>query len=165
MKAHGQLHALGENCRINVHANITDPAYVSIGNNVTLSDCHLIGHDGVVGMLNAAYGMKLDSVGKIVIKNNVFVGHGAIVLPDVTIGNNVVVAAGAVVNKDVPDGVIVGGIPAKVIGKTEELAKKLEAQTALLPWADIINSRSSAFDPAVEAQLVSLRVKHFYPNN
>ena len=163
MKAHGKLHALGEHCRINVHANITDPAYVSIGNNVTLSDCHLIGHDGVVGMLNIAYDMKLDSVGKIVIKNNVFVGHGAIVLPNVTIGNNVVVAAGAVVNKDVPDGVIVGGIPAKIIGKTEELAKKLQEQTALLPWADIINSRSSAFDPAVEAQLISLRVKHFYP--
>ena len=24
MKAHGKLHALGEHCRINVHANITD---------------------------------------------------------------------------------------------------------------------------------------------
>lgn len=29
--------------------------------------------------------MKLDSVGKIVIKDNVFIGHGAIVLPNVTI--------------------------------------------------------------------------------
>lgn len=165
MKAHGGLHHLGEQCRINQHANITDPAYVSIGNNVTLSNCHLIGHDGVVGVLNIAYDMKLDSVGKIVIKDNVFIGHGAIILPNVTIGNNVVVAAGAVVNKDVPDGVIVGGVPAKVIGKTEELAKKLQAQTAILPWADIINQRDSAFDPSVEAQLIALRVKHFYPED
>ncbi len=164
MKAHGGLHAIGENCRINQHVNITDPAYVSIGNNVTLTDCHLIGHDGVVGVLNIAYNMKLDSVGKIVIKDNVFVGHNAIVLLGVTIGNNVVVAAGAVVNKDVPDGVIVGGVPAKIIGQTEDLAKRLKEKTAQLPWVHIINQRDSAFDPAVEAQLLAMRVQQFYPN-
>ncbi len=165
LKKHGQLHSIGEGCRINQHVNITDPAYVSIGNNVTLSNCHLIGHDGVVGVLNVAYDMKLDAVGKIVIKDNVFIGHGAIVLLGVTVGSNVVVAAGAVVNKDVPDGVIVGGVPAKVIGKTEDLAKKLQEKTNQLPWADIIHRRTSAFDPAVEAQLIELRVKHFYPNH
>lgn len=163
MKAHGGLHALGEDCRINQDVVITDPAYVSIGDNVTLSNCHLIGHDGVVGVLNTAYNMKLDSVGKIVIKNHVFIGYGAIILPNVTIGNNVVVAAGAVVNKDVPDGVIVGGVPAKIIGKTDELAKKLQAETAMLPWAEFINMRNGAFDPALEPQLTALRVKYFYP--
>lgn len=61
------MHAIGENYRINFGANITDPAYVHIGNNVTLSDCNLIGHDGVVGMLNTAYGMKLDSVEKMLV--------------------------------------------------------------------------------------------------
>lgn len=42
---------------------------------------------------------------------------GAIVLPGVTIGDRAVVAAGAVVTKDVPEGMIVAGNPAKVIGK------------------------------------------------
>lgn len=64
LKLHGKLHAIGENCRINFGANITDPEYMQIGNNVTLSDCNLIGHDGVIGMLNTAYGMKLDASGK-----------------------------------------------------------------------------------------------------
>ena len=145
--------------------NITDPAYVSIGNNVTLSMCNLIGHDGAVGMINNAYNIKVDSVGKIVIKDNVFIGHGAIVLPNVIIGPNAIVAAGSVVNKDVLPGEIVGGVPAKPIGRTDDLAKKLVEKTALLPWVDLIKKREGSFDPAIEAELVALRVKHFYPEN
>jgi len=164
LKLHGRLHAIGENCRINHGANITDPEYVQIGNNVTLSDCNLIGHDGVVGMLNIAYEMKLDSVGKIVIKDNVFIGHGAIVLPNVTIGPNAIVAAGSVVTKDVASGDIVGGIPAKPIGRTEQLAKRLQEKTGQLPWNHIIQNREGAYDPQVEAELVAMRVKYFYPS-
>lgn len=165
VKLHGRLHSMGVNCRFNPFVNITDPEYVSIGNNVTLSHCNLIGHDGVVGMLNNAYNMKLDSVGKIVIGDNVFVGHGSTVLPNITIGSNVIIAAGAMVNKDVPDGVIVGGVPAKPIGRTEDLANRLKEKTETLPWAHIIKSRTSSFDPNVERELVALRVKYFYPND
>lgn len=41
----------------------------------------------------------------------------SIILPGVTIGEGAVVASGAVVTKDVPPYAIVGGIPAKIIGK------------------------------------------------
>lgn len=164
LKLHGGLHFMGKGCRINYTSNITDPAYVSIGNNVTLSDCHLIGHDGVVGMLNVAYGMKLDSVGKIDIKDNVFIGHGAIVLGNVTIGPNAIVAAGAVVNKDVAPGDIVGGVPAKPIGRTEDLALRLKANTAQLPWAHLIAQREGAFDAELEPALLKARVAYFYPD-
>jgi maltose O-acetyltransferase len=50
------------------------------------------------------------------IGNYVFIGPRAIILPGVTIGDGAVVAAGAVVTKDVEPYVIVGGVPAKVIG-------------------------------------------------
>lgn len=53
--------------------------------------------------------------GKIHIKQNAWIGAGAIILPGVTVGENAIVAAGAVVSKDVPDNTIVGGIPAKII--------------------------------------------------
>ena len=66
-------------------------AYVRIGSNVGLSACFLIGHDGAVAMLNRAYGVKLDAVGKIDIRDNVFVGFNAIILPGVTIGPNAIV--------------------------------------------------------------------------
>ena len=108
---------MGEQCSINTNVVITDPAYTRFGNNVRLTGCILFGHDGSVNMLNCAYGLKLDRVGKVDIRDNVFVGHGAIVLPGVTIGPNAIVAAGSVVNHDVPPGSIVAGVPALVVGK------------------------------------------------
>lgn len=45
----------------------------------------------------------------------------------VTIGPNAIVAAGSIVNKDVPEGTVVGGVPARVIGSFEELRLKREA--------------------------------------
>jgi len=162
LRRHGKLYALGSNCSILPSTVFTDPAYVRIGNNVHFSSCTLIGHDGSIAMLNQAYNVKLDSVGKIDIRDNVFIGYGAIVLPNVTIGSNTIVGAGAVVTHDVAEGDIVAGIPARPIGRVEDLVKKLQAQTQSLPWADLINSREGGFDPAIEPELVELRVSYFY---
>lgn len=49
------------------------------------------------------------------IGQHVWIGAGAMILKGVHIGNGAVIAAGAVVNKDVPAGVLVAGVPAKVI--------------------------------------------------
>lgn len=54
-------------------------------------------------------------VAPIHIKENVFIGAGAIILPGVIIGHNSVVGAGAVVTKNVQSNVTVTGIPAKQI--------------------------------------------------
>ncbi len=43
------------------------------------------------------------------------IGMGAILLEGVRVGGGSIVGAGAVVTKDVPDGVVVAGVPAKVI--------------------------------------------------
>ena len=51
----------------------------------------------------------------IVIKDDVWIGERAIILPGVTIGRGSIVGAGAIVTKDVPDFAIVAGNPAKVI--------------------------------------------------
>lgn len=162
MGRHGGLYSVGFDVSINIGVNITDPSYVRIGNNCALSACTLLGHDGVVRILNNAYEKKLDSVGKIDILDNSFVGHGAIVMPGVTIGPNSIVAAGALITKDVPPGVVVGGVPGKVIGSTDELVKRLEARSASYPWNELIQKRVGAFDPAVESELIRMRVKYFY---
>ncbi len=53
--------------------------------------------------------------GKIIIKNGVFIGAMAIIMPGVIIGDNATVGAGAVVTKDVPPNTTVVGVPAKPI--------------------------------------------------
>lgn len=56
------------------------------------------------------------SRGPVRIGNDVWIGAHAVVLAGVIIGDGAIVAAGAVVTKDVPDGKVVAGVPAKVIG-------------------------------------------------
>lgn len=157
-----KIHSIGQHCHVNHDARFTDPQYVRIGNNVCLSSCTVVGHDAVISVLNRARGLKLDSVGKVDIKDNVFVGMGVIILPGVTIGSNSVVAAGAVVAQDVPEGAVVGGVPAKVIGQTDQLVEKLIAQTDKMPWRHLIEQREGAFDAALEPELLKLRREYFF---
>src|SRR3984893_15661264 len=68
------------------------------------------------------------------IGHDVWIGHGAIVLPRRNIGTGAVIAAGAVVTKDVPAYTIVGGNPARPIRRRfpEAIADRL----ARLAWWD-----------------------------
>ncbi|SFO69051.1 transferase hexapeptide (six repeat-containing protein) [Mesorhizobium sp. NFR06] len=67
--------------------------------------------------------------GGIIVGNDVWIGHGAIILPGVQIGDGAVVGAGAVVTRNVPSYAIVGGSPARLIRYRfpEEIISKLLA--------------------------------------
>ena len=52
---------------------------------------------------------------RITVEDDVWIGHGAIIMHGVRIGRGAVVAAGAVVTKDVPPYKVVAGVPAKTI--------------------------------------------------
>ena len=67
-------------------------------------------------------GVEQPSVAPVRIGDRVWVGTRAVILKGVTIGDGAVVAAGAVVTSDVPAGAVVGGVPAKVIGRADSWA-------------------------------------------
>jgi acetyltransferase-like isoleucine patch superfamily enzyme len=162
VRERGDFYAIGHECSIDPHATIEGRAYIRMGNNVRLSNCAIFGHDGSVNMINRAYGLRLDSVGKIEIRDNVYIGYGAIVLPGVSIGPNAIVSVGSVVRSDVAEGDVVAGVPARRVGRLNISVEMLKVRNRNYPWRALIESRTSDFDAALEPELVRQRVMYFY---
>lgn len=81
------------------------------------------------------------SKGKIKISDDVWLGHGSIVLSGISIGQGAIVAAGAVITKDVPPYAIVGGNPATIIKYRfpKEIINELEKINFSLIDDDVFN--------------------------
>lgn len=111
---------IGKNVDIlNSSVDMSIPELISIGDNVTITNAVILTHDA---SLKKSIGYS--KVGKVCIGSNVFIGLGAIILPDTVIGNNVVVGAGTVVAKDIPDNSVVAGNPCRVICTYQEYLEK-----------------------------------------
>jgi len=105
--------------------DLTRPYLITIGNHVDITAGVTIlthGYDWIV--LHRKYGNILGSAGKVVIKDNVFIGMNATILKGVTVGSNSIIGANSLVSKDVPDNVVVAGNPARVIMTIDEYYKK-----------------------------------------
>jgi len=50
-----------------------------------------------------------------IVGNNIWIGDKCTILKGVTIGDNVVIGANTLVHKDVPSGVVIGGVPFKIL--------------------------------------------------
>jgi phosphonate metabolism protein (transferase hexapeptide repeat family) len=73
---------------------------------------------------------------RVIIGPDVWIGHGAIVLPGRSVGAGAAVGAGSVVTKDVPDYTIVAGNPARVIRRrVDEATETLLKQIAWWDWS------------------------------
>ncbi|MCS6960833.1 MAG: gamma carbonic anhydrase family protein [Pseudanabaenaceae cyanobacterium SKYGB_i_bin29] len=93
---------------IGAYTNIQDGAILhgDPGKDLVIGDHVTIGHRAVV------HGVKIGA--------GSLIGMGAVILEGVTIGSGSIVGAGAVVTKDVADGVVVAGVPARVVREVTE---------------------------------------------
>ncbi|MBE5917926.1 MAG: CatB-related O-acetyltransferase [Pseudobutyrivibrio ruminis] len=93
--------------------------FCSIGGDVTfiLGGEHRLDFLTTYPVMEKILRKKVDTLskGKVIVDDDVWIGHGATVLSGVHIMRGAVVAAGAVVTKDVPPYAIVAGVPAKII--------------------------------------------------
>ena len=131
LRKHHLLKEIGENCMFQSRVFPMDPQMVKIHDNVTIAaNVTLCTHDAIRHVLICRDGYTYtEHPGAIEIMENSFIGIGTIILPNVRIGKDCIVSAGSVVTKDVPDGSIVGGAPAKVIGSFEALRQKRILET------------------------------------
>lgn len=102
------------------HSRIMDNSHVTgrcvIGTNVFISVGVSMANDSFFGM--QGYNEKCRGP---LIEDDSCIGAGAVLLPNVRIGKGSVVAAGSVVKKNVPNGMIVSGNPARIVGPVEIL--------------------------------------------
>lgn len=109
--------SIGNNSGIGKDSLIIAPAPVEIGENV------LIGPQLIIYTANHRLSRDLPIIQQdmeikpVKIGNDVWIGVRVTILPGVTIGDGAVVGAGAVVSNDVEPYSIVGGVPAREIGK------------------------------------------------
>lgn len=111
---------IGNDVKFNRNVDIDFSGGIQIGNDVWISQNVVIEtHDHVPSKKpKSEWTLKTTPLK---IEDGVWLGANAIVLGAVTvIGKGSVVAAGAVVTKDVGEYVVVGGIPARVIGAIKE---------------------------------------------
>ncbi len=85
----------------------------------------------------------------VTIGHDVWIGHGAIILPGRNIGTGAVVAAGAVVTRDVTPYSIVAGVPAKPV--KDRFPAEIAARLQRLAWWDWSHEQLAAALPDFRA--------------
>ena len=115
----GKPVTIGDDFFIGAHCYINGVAGLTIGSRVTIAHGAMIFTDSgpnTSPLLQKRFPIESRPVK---IGDDVWIGAGAMILPGVSIGSKCVIGAGSVVKDDVPEGSIVAGQPAKLIGQIE----------------------------------------------
>jgi acetyltransferase-like isoleucine patch superfamily enzyme len=119
------LLSVGDDTYLGHHLVITTDSEVRIGSHVHVADnVHVCGYDAhpIDPIARRTEAAPVDYSGKsrIIIADDAWICEGAMILKGVHIGRGAVVAGRAVVTHDVPDGAIVAGNPARVVGSVAD---------------------------------------------
>lgn len=113
----GKNISIGDNSGIGARCQLNDGDKIEIGKNVLMGPdviFYTTNHKTDKEKLIIEQGFEF---GKIKVSDDVWIGARVVILPGVTIGEGAVIGAGAVVTRDVEPYCIVGGVPARKIGK------------------------------------------------
>lgn len=108
---------IGHNCHLG--ANVKFNSYIMLGSNVSFVG----GDHNYKNIGSYMFFSGRDELKSIIIEDDVWIGHGSIILQNITIGKGSIVAAGSVLTKDVEPYSIVGGNPAKLIKRRFTLSE------------------------------------------
>ena len=100
---------INRGCVLDARGPLRIGAHVSVSPNVViLTTQHIADHPDFI-----------TETKPVAIHDYAWIGMRAMIMPGVTIGEGAVVAAGSVVTRDVPPYTIVGGVPARPIGRRQ----------------------------------------------
>lgn len=138
-KLYTNIAYIGENVKLHKDLKIAQPLNVKLATNTyigpgatiagngyfELQENSIIGPNFTVYTSNHNYHADFlpygfsDHIDSIIIERHVWIGGNVIITKGLVVGEGAIVGAGSVVTKDVEKGTIVGGNPAKVIGKRD----------------------------------------------
>jgi acetyltransferase-like isoleucine patch superfamily enzyme len=110
--------AMGRHVYVGMDTWLDDqfPELIRIEDDVVISfRVTVVVHDDARRMDRVEPGQLEGTVAPVILRRGCYLGAACLVLPGVTVGERAVVAAGAVVTRDVPAGMIVAGVPARVV--------------------------------------------------
>lgn len=109
---------IGNNSGVGINCEMCGP--ITIGDNVMMGPEVVIytrNHKHSKGTPFLQQGYEI--VKPVFIEDNVWIGRRVMIMPGCKIGKNTVIAAGSIVCDSFEDGVIIGGVPAKVLKKIQ----------------------------------------------
>lgn len=113
----------GKNFNSNSIIDSLVPSLVTIGDDfISAPGSVILAHDASLVNKYGVYRLEPTTIG-----DRVFLGANATILPGIKIGDDVIIGAGAVVTHDVEPGLVVAGIPARILGTVEDYRNKSEA--------------------------------------
>lgn len=130
---------------------------ITIGNNVTLAPrVQILAHDASTKKY-----LGYTKIGRVTIKDNVFIGANTTILPNVTIEENVIIGANSVITKNIPANSVAVGNPAKVIMTTDEYLTKNQQMLNTHPtydqsytiWHNVTNEKKHEMYAALNNQI------------
>ncbi len=108
---HGSF--VGHQCAIAIAHRVQIGNHCLVAGGVRIADFD--GHPLDAAARRAGVTCSADAVRPVTIGDDVWIGHGAIILKGVTVGDRAVIGACAVVTRDVPADTVVAGNPARIV--------------------------------------------------